>query len=82
MCLYVLTEFHRAMSVEVQFTIEYDFRWALCLGDATLQGQHVAPEHGYVYYFYGYDREQVIKRDCVVIATNSVFDGAVVSLNL
>ena len=70
------------MSVEVQFTVEYDFRWALRLRDATLQGKYVAPEHGCVYHFYHYDRSQVIKRDYVVIAANSVFDGAVVSLNL
>ena len=42
--------------VEIQFAVEYDFRWALCLGDAALQGKHVAPEHGCVYHFNDYDR--------------------------
>ena len=73
-CLHVLTEFHLAMSVKVQFAIEYDFRWALRLGNATLQGEHVAPEHGYVYHFYYYDRRQVIKRDYVVITANPLWD--------
>ena len=71
-----------ATSFEVQAAVEYDFRWALSLGDATLQGKHLAPEHGYVHHFYHYDRRQVIKWDCVVIAANSVFYGAVVSLDL
>jgi hypothetical protein len=80
--LHVLTEFHFAVSVEVQFAVEYDLKWALRLGDATLQGKNVAPEHGCVYHFYHYDRRQVIKRDYVVIAVNSVFDGSVVLFNL
>ena len=79
--LHVLTEFHLTMSVEVQFAIEYDFRWALCLGDATLQGKYVAPKHGCVYHFGYYDRRQVVKRDYVVISANPIFDGTVVSIN-
>ena len=55
-CLHVLTEFHLAMSVEVQFAVEYDFRWALHFGDATLQGKYVAPEHGCVDHVYHYAR--------------------------
>ena len=81
-CLHVLTEFHLAMSVAVQFAVEYDFRWALRLGDATLQGKHVAPEHGCVYHIYYYDKRQVIKQDYVVVASNPVFDGTVISLDL
>ena len=50
--------------------------------DSTLQGKHVAPDHDYVYCFYDYDRGQVIKWEYVVIAANSVFDSAVVSLDL
>ena len=80
-CLHVLTKLHLAVSVEVQLAVEYDFRWALCFGDATLQGKHVAPEHGCVYHFYDYDRGEVIKRDYVVIALNSVLHDAVASLN-
>ena len=49
--LHVLTNFHLAMSAEDQFTVEYDFRWAVCLGDTTIQVEHLAPEHGCVYYF-------------------------------
>ena len=82
MRLHILTKLHFAVSVEVQFAVEYDLKWALRLGDATLQGKHVAPEHGCVYHFSYYDRRQVIKRDYVVIAANSVFDSAVVSLYL
>ena len=79
--LHVLTELHLAVSVEVQFEVEYDFRWALCLEDVTLQGEHVAPEHGCIYHSYDYDRMQVLKREYVVIATNSVLDTAVVSFD-
>ena len=81
-CLQVLTEFHLAVSVEVQLVVEYGLRWALRLGDATLQGKHVASEHGCVYHFYYYDRRQVVKRYYVVIVANPVLDGTVVSLNL
>ena len=70
------------MSVEVQLAVEYDSRWALCFGDATLQGEHVALEHGCVYYFYYCDRRQVVKQDHVVIAANPVLDGTVILLNL
>ena len=82
MRLHVLTRLHLAVSVEAQFAVEYDFRWALCLGDATLQGEPVAPEHGCVYHFYDYDSGQVIKRDYVVIAANSILYGAIVLLYL
>ena len=81
-CLHVLTKSHLALSVEVQCTVEYDFRWALRLGGATLQGEHVAPEQGCVYHFYHYDRRKVIKRDYVAIAANPVFDSTVISLDL
>ena len=82
MCLHILTEFHLAVSIESQLAVEYDFRWALRFRDATLQGKHVALEHGYVYHFCYYNRRQVIKRDYVLIITNSVFDGVVVLLGL
>merc|ERR1712086_450742 len=80
--LYVLTKLHLTMRVEVQFAFEYDFRWALSFGDATLQGKHVAPEHGCVYHFYYYDRRRVVKQNYVAIAVNPVLDGTVILLNL
>lgn len=44
-CLHILTKFHLAVNVEVQLAVEYDFRWALRFGDATLQGEHLAPDY-------------------------------------
>ena len=35
-CLHVLIKFHLAMSVAVQFAVEYDFRLALCLGHTAI----------------------------------------------
>ena len=71
-----------ATSFEVQAAVEYDFRWALSLGDATLQGKHVAPYHNCIYHFYHCDRRQVVTWDSLVTAANSVFDDAVVLLDL
>ena len=81
-CLHVLTKLHLTVRIEVQLVVEYDFRWALRFGDATLQGKHVAPEHGCVYHFYYYDRRQVVKQNYVAIAVNPVLDGTVILLNL
>ena len=80
-CLYILTEFYLAMSIEVQLAIVYYFRWALCFGHATLEGEHVAPEHGGIYHFYDHDGGQMIKWDYIVIALNLVLQDAVVSLD-
>ena len=82
LCLHMLAKFHLAMSVEIQFAVEYDFRWTLRLGDVTLQGEHVALDHSCVYRFYYYDRRQVIKQDYALIAAKSVFDGTVILLDL
>ena len=60
MCLYVLTKFYLAISIEVQLAIEYDSRWALCFGHATLEGKHVAPEYGGDH-FYDHNGGKVIK---------------------
>ena len=79
---YILTKFHLAVSVEVQLAVECDFRWALRFGDATLQREHAASEHGCIYYLFFYDRRQVVKQDYIVLATNPVLDGRVISLNL
>ena len=43
------------MNVEVQFAIEYDFRWVYCFGHATLEGEHVRLEHDGIYHFYDHD---------------------------
>ena len=80
-CLYVFTEFHLVMSIEVQFEIEYDLRRALGFGHSTLEGKHAAPEHGCIYHLYYYDGEEVVKPDHVVTAENLVFCSAVVSLD-
>ena len=82
MHLHVLTKLHLAVNVEVQVAFEYDFISTLRLGDAILQGKHVALEHRCIYHFYYYDRRQVVKQDHVVIALNPVFGGTLISLDL
>ena len=80
--LYAFTEFHLAMSIEVQFAIEYDFKWALCFGHVTIEGGHSVPEHNGVYHFYYHDGGKVIKSDYVVVAANLVPHGTVLSVEL
>eukprot|EP00804_Cyclotella_cryptica_P004493 CCRYP_017639-RA/>CCRYP_017639-RA protein AED:0.26 eAED:0.26 QI:0/-1/0/1/-1/1/1/0/162 len=45
MSLNILTKLNLAMSIEVKFSVEDEFRWALSLRDATFEGEYVPPEN-------------------------------------
>ena len=81
MYLHIFTKFHLAVSIEVQFAIEYDFRWTLCFGHATFEGKHGAPEHGCVYLFYDNDGREMFEWNSIVVTANSFLHSAVVSLD-
>jgi hypothetical protein len=80
--LYIPTNFHIAMSIEVQLVIEDDFRWVLCFGRAAFESKYIAPEHGNVYYIHGNNGEKTFKYNSAIITADAFLHDAVVSFHL
>ena len=79
MSLYVLTKFHLAMSIEVQSAVENNFRWALSLRHAALEGKHITPKHRSIHHFNYNNRGKMVKWEDAVVSTDTLFDCAVES---
>jgi hypothetical protein len=80
-CLDILTEFHSAMGVEINLSIEDKLCWALSGRHAPSEGKHISPEDLCMYKFNDNDWRHQFEWHDGVLGSDSVFDGAIVALN-
>jgi len=76
--LYILTKFHLAMCVVIEFALEEKSRWTLCFRNTTLQREHVAPKYIIVHYLDDKHWSQMLEWKHGVISTDTLFECAVV----
>jgi hypothetical protein len=79
--LYILTKFHLAMGVVIEFAVVDNFRWTLCFRNTTFQREHVAPKYSIVHHLNDKHGWKMLEWKHGVISTDTLFDCAVVSFD-
>ena len=67
------------MCVIIELAVENNFRWALSLRHAALEGKHITPKHGSIHHFNYNNRGKMVKWEDVVVSTDTLFNCAVES---